>query len=344
MKNVIDLFCGAGGMSTGFREAGFRVLLGIDNNPSSLATFAVNHPRAKTMCADITKIDGKDIKKLLKREKIHVVVGGPPCQGFSVARKRNARDPRNNMPQEFLRIVGEMRPEWFVCENVVGILSAKSSDGTLVKDKFINKARKMGYQTKYRVLNASDFGVPQARRRVLFIGTSLNKPITFPSPNDIKSVISSKTLLKRQLVDQKYFFSKKLIRGFLRREKENRRRKLGFRWQFIKIGFPSYTIPARYWKDGANALIRYKDGTVRRLTEIECAKIQGFPNSYIFLGNRRETYEEIGNAVPPPLAAAVAKKLYAQESDGGNAYASKLSQVLRVSARGFSRQRAPVSV
>ncbi len=336
VKNVIDLFCGAGGMSAGFRAAGFRVLLGVDINPSYLATFAANHPQAKTVCTDVGGLNGKEIEKLTGGKKIHVVIGGPPCQGFSMARKRNPRDRRNNLPQEFLRIVGGVRPEWFVCENVVGILSAKLSDGTLVKDKFINTARRMGYQTEYRVLDASDFGVPQARRRIVFIGTRLGKPIIFPSPSGIKSVISTETLLKRRLVNQKYFFSKRLIQGFLRREKENGRRGLGFRWQFIKTGSPSYTIPARYWKDGANALIKYKDGAVRQLTETECARIQGFPNSYVFIGSKREIYEKIGNAVPPPLAAAVAKKLYAGGNGRDSAYASKFSQVLRVSERGFS--------
>ncbi|MBI4085041.1 MAG: DNA cytosine methyltransferase [Candidatus Liptonbacteria bacterium] len=331
VKNVIDLFCGAGGMSAGFRKAGFRILLGIDINPAYLATFATNHPEAKAVCEDIVGVSGTEIKKLLGEKKVHVVIGGPPCQGFSIARarKRNPKDPRNNMPQEFLRIVAKIRPEWFVCENVVGILSAKLSDGTLVKDKFINTARKIGYKSEYRVLDASNFGVPQARRRVVFIGTRLNKPIIFPSGNNIRAVISSKILLKKQLIDQKYFFSRKLIKGFRRREKENRKRGLGFRWQFIKVGSPSYTIPARYYKDGANALVRYNDKSIRRLTEIECARIQGFPKDYIFLGSKRGVYQKIGNAVPPPLAAAIAKNLYATPRNATNA--SKSLQALRVS-------------
>jgi len=343
-RNVIDLFCGAGGMSAGFQKAGFRILLGLDISPSSVATFAANHPNVKTVCADIVKVKGAEIKKLLSGKEIHVVIGGPPCQGFSMARKRNPKDPRNNLPLEFLRIVNEVRPEYFVCENVVGILSAKLLDGVLVKNKFTNLARKMGYRIEYRVLNASDFETPQARRRVIFIGTRLNKQIKFPEGDGYKAAISAETLLKRNLVDKRYFFSQKLIRGFQRREKENWRRGFGFRWQFLKIGIPSYTIPARYWKDGANALIRYKDGAVRKLTEIECARIQGFPDEYIFLGNKREIYEEIGNAVPPPLAAAVAKKLYAGESGRGGAYTSESSQALRVSARSFSRRHAPISV
>ncbi len=311
-RNVVDIFCGAGGMSTGFKKAGFRILLGIDINPTYLSTFAANHLNTKVVCADIRNVNRSVLKKFLKRGKIHVVIGGPPCQGFSIARKRNSSDPRNDLPQDFLRIVDEIRPEFFVCENVVGILSAKSSDGALIKDKFINSAKKIGYHTEYQILNAADFGVPQARKRVIFIGTYLKQKIKFPVNNSSKSVISSKLLLKRHLVHPKYFLSKKLIRGFQRREKENKKRGLGFKWQFLKIGTPSYTIPARYWKDGANALIRYNDTDIRRLTELECSRIQGFPDNYIFLGNKREIYEEIGNAVPPLLAKAIAKTLYAK--------------------------------
>ncbi len=311
-RNVIDLFCGAGGMSAGFRTAGFRILLGIDINQSYLNTFAVNHPNAYSLRADIRDVKGVTIRKLLGGKKIHIVIGGPPCQGFSMARKRNLKDPRNNLPLEFLRIVKETRPEWFVCENVVGILSAKLADGTLVRDKFIALVRRIGYRTEYKILNAANFGVPQARRRVVFIGTRLNRQIKFPKCNGNKTIISPKIIFRRQQVDKKYFFSSKLIKGFKRREKENVKRGLGFRWQFLKIGMPSYTIPARYWKDGANALIRYQDGAIRRLTEAECARIQGFSANYIFFGNKREIYEGIGNAVPPPLAKAVARSLYAK--------------------------------
>ncbi|XOB40885.1 MAG: DNA cytosine methyltransferase [Candidatus Nealsonbacteria bacterium] len=308
-KNLIELFCGAGGISEGFKNAGFKILLGIDINPVYLSSFAVNHPNAETLCDDIRHINGSTIKKYVGEKKIYAIVGGPPCQGFSVARKRNVKDSRNNLPLEFLRIVNEIRPRWFVCENVVGILTAKLPSDILVKDRFIGKAKKIGYKTEYRILNAAYFGVPQNRRRVIFIGTRLNKKIRFPSQKGNKTNLSWKILTKKHLVPKNLFYSKKLIKGFQKREKDNRKKGLGFRWQFLKPKSPSYTIPARYWKDGSNALVKYKDGSIRMLTEEECSKIQGFPQNYTFLGNKRKRYEQIGNAVPPLLAAAIAREI-----------------------------------
>jgi DNA (cytosine-5)-methyltransferase 1 len=309
-RNVIDLFCGAGGMSAGFNQAGFNILLGIDVNPIYVSTFATNHPESKVLCTDLRSIEGKSIKRIIGEKNIHVVIGGPPCQSFSIARKRDPKDSRNTLPQDFLRIVKEIRPEWFVCENVVGILSSKSSNGNSIKNEFVETAHKIGYKTSYKILNAANFGVPQARKRVIFIGTRLNKHVQFPTPNSHKTVVTPSLILRKNKVDKHYFFSKKLTAGFKRREKMNKKRGLGFKWQFLKIGEPSFTIPARYWKDGANALIKYRDGSIRKLTEIECAKIQGFPDGYIFLGNKREVYESIGNAVPPPLSKAIAENLF----------------------------------
>src|SRR3989344_9602212 len=118
--NVLDLFCGAGGLSEGFRQAGFNVLLGIDNDESALRTYKLNHPESETLSKDISKISKKDITKKIGNKKINLIIGVPPCQGFSMAGRRNPNDPRNFLVKQFLRIVNMINPEVFVIENVQG--------------------------------------------------------------------------------------------------------------------------------------------------------------------------------------------------------------------------------
>ena len=140
--NVIDLFCGAGGLSEGFKEAGFTSILGIDHNKSALETFAHNHREAETIFGDIENITKKDIKNKIGDKKVHLVIGGPPCQGFSMAGRRNPNDPRNKLVQEFLRVVNDFKPEFFVIENVQGFRSMTDKNGKLVLD-IVNELAKV---------------------------------------------------------------------------------------------------------------------------------------------------------------------------------------------------------
>ncbi|MBI2044927.1 DNA (cytosine-5-)-methyltransferase [Candidatus Pacearchaeota archaeon] len=269
--NVIDLFCGAGGLSTGFKQAGFNVILGIDNDGSALKTFKLNHPESEILEKDISK-----------------------------------NDPRNFLINQFLRIVSLVEPEIFVIENVHGLRSMKDENGRLVLDLIGKRIKKLRYSLKTYILNAEEYGVSQKRKRIFLVGG--RKSV------DLKIKKTNKTLLKNILLDKndvpgKYFYSQKLIKGFKRREKINKKLGRGFGWRFLSPDDTSYTISARYYKDGAEALVKYSENQIRRLTPEECALIQSFPKDYRFEGGIIKMYKQIGNAVPPKLGFAVAKAI-----------------------------------
>ena len=305
---VVDLFCGAGGLSTGFKMAGFNVLLGIDSIPVFCETFEKNDHKA--ICGDIRNISVEQIKQAINNKQVDVVAGGPPCQGFSMAGRRDTKDPRNSLFMEFIRIVNGLKPKFFVMENVPGILTMKTEKGELVKEIILKEYDKIGYKVEVKKLLAADFGVPQKRKRVVFIGTNTGKPIKFPEPtHSDKWVPVSSILMPQNKVDKKFFHSEKMIKGFVERKKKNDAKGKGFGAQYLRLDEPSYTISARYWKDGADALVKYSDSEIRMLTPEECAAIQTFPENYKWAGSKRDIYTQIGNAVPCYLAKAVAEEI-----------------------------------
>jgi DNA (cytosine-5)-methyltransferase 1 len=177
----IDLFAGAGGLSFGFGDVGFSPIYATDFDKDSCKSFELNHPQARVECADILTVNPEELRNELKisRGELDVLVGGPPCQGFSTYGKRDANDARNSLYKNYLSFLSTFLPKTFVIENVVGILSM--NNGEVVKD-IIQTTEKLGYTVDVQVLNAVSFGVPQFRKRVFFIGNRLNKPIRFPEP------------------------------------------------------------------------------------------------------------------------------------------------------------------
>jgi DNA (cytosine-5)-methyltransferase 1 len=309
---VIDLFCGAGGMSKGFKEANFQILLAIDNNAAALETYKKNNPETTTILADIEKVSNKKILEVLGKCSVDVIAGGPPCQGFSNANRiKNLNDRRNQLYKQFVRIVKLLKPKFFVMENVRGILSAKNGQNRYIIDDI--KIGLKEYNIVHQILFAANYGVPQLRKRAFIIGRKGNGSIIFPKETHLNNWIPvKKFLLSKENSPKNLFYSKKLIDGFKRREIMNKQRGFGFKWQFLNLDKPSYTIPARYFKDGANALVKYSNSKIRMLDWKECARIQTFPNDYIFTGSKRQIYAQIGNAVPPLLSYNVAKSIRAE--------------------------------
>lgn len=319
--NVIDLFCGASGLSTGFSSAGFNILLGVDIFDTALKTFKKNHPKSQILNKNIQEVNLSVINSLIGDKKINGIIGGPPCQGFSMAGKRQPNDPRNSLFMEYVRVVKEIKPDFFVMENVQGILSMKNEDGKKVIEIILEEFDNIkNYTLELHKVNTADYGIPQKRRRIFIIGYKKNYKFIFPKKSHSKTgknlkkwIGVKKILLPRNKVNKKYFYSQKLINGFLRREKINKKRNIGFGWQFLRLNEPSYTISARYYKDGAEALVKYnnsyREGSIRRLTPRECALIQSFPKSFKFEGSDNEIYQQIGNAVPPKMAKEIAKSI-----------------------------------
>ena len=318
--NVISLFSGCGGLDLGFKKSGFNILLANDMDKYAGQTYKENFPETKFIFGDIRKISVEDMKKRIGNRPIDAVIGGPPCQGFSNAGLRDPKDPRNSLFMEFIRIVAGFKPKYVVLENVPGILTMRTEKGDLVKDIIRDEFNKIGYKIESRILLATDYGVPQKRRRVIFIGTNTGKPIVFPQPTHAKTSSSTlkpwvsaySVLFDKDKVDKRYFHTQKMINGFMERKNRNKAKGNGFGWQILKKDEPSYTISARYWKDGSDALVYYSKNEVRMLTERECARIQSFPDDFIFTGPRKEIYRQIGNAVPPLLAESIANTIKKQ--------------------------------
>lgn len=183
---IIDLFCGTGGFSNGFAGANksFRTSLGIDLLAVATQTFKANHPTAMTLAGDIRKMRRADIceKLKLRRDDIDVIIGGPPCQGFSSIRPFRSSledDPRNSLFEEFASFVNFFRPKVFVMENVIGLATYRNGE---VIAKIQDCFRLLGYDAEWRILNAAHFGVPQKRERLILIGAQRGLPIRFPEP------------------------------------------------------------------------------------------------------------------------------------------------------------------
>lgn len=180
---VIDLFCGAGGLSEGFRQAGFRVLAGNDFFDAAGETFKATHREAKFLPGPIQAYSAQDFLDAAGLEvgELDVLVGGPPCQGFSVYNhQRGLHDERSSLYREYLRVVDGLRPKWVVLENVTGMTSA---GGGAAVDAIIDGLGALGYSVRPQILKAEEFGVPQERRRIVFIGNRLGLPIRFPEPS-----------------------------------------------------------------------------------------------------------------------------------------------------------------
>lgn len=306
---VVDLFSGAGGLSMGFYRTPFNILFGIEMDKYAAKTYSANfdHPMINKNICEV------NVDELVEQYgNADVVIGGPPCQGFSMAGKRDKNDPRNSLFMEYLRFVKAFNPKYFVLENVPGILTMKTAKGELVVDIIKAEFDAIGYNLKWKILAACDYGVPQKRRRVIFLGwkNGVTEP-NHPEPTHTKDtyVCMRDVLQPKEDVASKYYHSEKMIKGFIERKAKNEAEGKGFGAQFVKEDEPCYTISARYYKDGSDALVRYSDTEIRRLTEKEAARVQSFPDSFVFPVSGMQTYKQIGNAVACLVGEAISRSI-----------------------------------
>lgn len=341
MKNkptVIDLFCGCGGLSYGFTEAGYNVLLGIDHWKDAIVTFENSHQNAKGIVADLFTETPKDIVKKTGIKNADIIIGGPPCQGFSIAGKRIIDDERNQLYKSFVSFVKHFQPKVFLMENVPNIVSMGNG---VVKDSIINDFEKLGYTVVYKILLASDYGVPQNRRRAFFIGTKNDKEFIFPEPTTEKHITSKEAIsdLPKDTLEDGSKYPIKVQNEFQKLMRKNssgvfnhqitihnektieiismvpdggnykslpkelhQTRKVNIAWTRLNSQKPSFTIDT-----GHNHHFHYEFDRVP--TARESARLQSFPDDYIFKGGKTSQLKQIGNAVPPLLAKTIAEEL-----------------------------------
>ncbi len=310
--NVLDLFCGCGGMSKGLQDAGLNVIAGIDVWDKAINSYKKNLNHV-SVCCDIREMEPEEFNNnYIKGINIDVIVGGPPCQGFSIAGKRDNKDPRNSLFMEYVKYLNFFKPKAFIIENVIGILSMKNSKNEKVIDIIMELLEK-NYNCIICKLYASDFEVPQNRRRVIVIGIRKDLNILPTEPDVIlkkeERIPVSSILLSKEIVDKKNYLSERAINGIIAKKEKAKKNGNGFGAQFLKLDKPSYTIPARYWKDGYDALVKYNDTEIRRLTILELKRIQSFPDDYYLDGNKKDQIMQIGNAVACRFAYHLGKHI-----------------------------------
>lgn len=310
--NVIDLFCGCGGMSKGLTDAGLNVIAGIDIWDKAVDSYNKNYHH-KAYCADLTQLPPEKFNELYNKENknVDILVGGPPCQSFSIAGKRDKNDPRNALFMEYVKYLDYFKPKAFIMENVIGMLSKKTANGESVIDIIMEQLNK-NYNCIINKLYASDFEVPQNRRRTIIIGIRKDINILPKEPEPIIKSVQNRIpvksiLIPKEDVDKKYYLSEKALAGIANKKGVNKKKGFGFGAQMLDFDKPSYTIPARYWKDGYDALVKYNEKEIRRLTITELKRIQSFPDNYIIDGSTKDIIMQIGNAVACKFAYYLGK-------------------------------------
>ena len=306
-----DLFCGAGGMAKGFEMAGFNQVCGLDWFKEAGMTYRENfsHPLIE---GDITQREIKEkfintVKEKLNGKNLTVLSGGFPCQGFSMSGNRIVEDKRNSLYKDMLEIIDELQPEFIVAENVKGLRSMLKGK---VEDKIKADIRKLGYVVNVTVLNSADYYVPQKRERVIFIANRIGKKNYHPAP---------------LLESDSYITTKEAIGDLVKMKdnpkfnhvRTNHNDDMKERLAKVPEGKSLYDKYSDSWKkcpwNEASCTIKENHGGVnihpiepRVITVREMARLQSFPDSFIFKGTKSKQMVQIGNAVPPLLAKAIA--------------------------------------
>ena len=330
INKFIDLFSGAGGLLRGFMDAGFEPEFSVEVWEPAIQTHNRNYPQVPIWNRDIRTIKNEEIEKY--KEKVDLIVGGPPCQGFSTIGKRLVKDPRNELVFEFIRFVDVIRPRVFLMENVRGLLSANNG---MIKDAITAEFEAIGYKVKHEVICAADYGVPQMRYRVLFLGIreDLEVEPSFPEKKRDKSNYANVGDAIMDLVGKENDFPnhvpmkhndivtkriacikegegipeeglpEDVAKGSRSDFTDNRIKNFSHVYKRLSRQKPATTMVP-----GHNAFPLHPTEN-RSLTVREAARIQTFPDDVIFEGNRQNQCIQVGNAVPVKLAFEMAEHI-----------------------------------
>ena len=349
--SVVDLFCGAGGLSKGFMNAGYDVKIGIDWNDAALVTFAKNHGDAEAVKLDLFNLDNVvKIKEKLQQKnvnKLDVLIGGPPCQGFSLAGNRVESDERNTLYTAMVKTAELLKPKVILLENVPGMIRLY---GGKVKEKIFEDFEALGYTMNVDVLYAPDFGIPQIRKRAFFIGLlNSEKPFEYPLPylKESEYITCEQAICDLPSLEGDYDFNLTTIRDYVcnplndyqkmmlknsvrvfNHIPTNHTQKTIDHIKLVPDGGKYTDLPPELSKNfkyheslhrynskkpsltidtGHRTHFHYKWNRIP--TVRENARLQSFPDDFIFYGNKQEQYKQVGNAVPPLLGQALAKEI-----------------------------------
>lgn len=329
---IIDLFCGIGGLSLGFEQAGFEVVTAIDMWADAVKTYNHNRKEKVAQVISVEDFNVNVLPQIVSTEKITGIIGGPPCQGFSTVGQRNVEDPRNKMYLEFYKAVRMANPDFFVIENVKGMLTLNK--GAFVKDLLERFGENgLGYTISYKLLNAADYGVPQNRYRVFYVGIK-NKKFEFPEPLGYQ--LSAKDGISDLLGANENRYGTEPQNDFQKTMRLGCKKPLNHDYtchteQTIGIiskipdGGNIKSLPREFWEvrkynkafermsslrpsntidTGHRNYFHYAEPRIP--TVRESARIQSFPDNFEILGARGSQYKQVGNAVPPMLAKVIA--------------------------------------
>ena len=342
---VVDLFSGCGGFSYGFQQAGYHVIIGVDNNKIALDTFGMNHENSKTLLLDLH--EDSSIEKIVHakgNQLVDVIIAGPPCQGFSLTGSRKENDERNTLFNAVFRLAKKVNPKVIIIENVQGLLTLYK--GKAKKD-IINLCEELGYNCTPKLLYAPDFGVPQIRKRVFFVALKKELGVfEFPKPTHLpndyvgcKSAIGDLPDLDKSYGAEEMKYDKKAASYYQKMMREGSNviknhigtkhtehvidvisqvpeggnhkdlppgvgdsRKFNEAWTRYDGKKPSKTIDT-----GHRNHFHYKWNRVP--TVRENARLQSFPDKFIFSGTKTQQYRQVGNAVPPLLGKVLGTQL-----------------------------------
>lgn len=345
---ILDLFSGAGGFSYGMeKNAHFKTVIAVDFNPNALATFKYNMPDTHIITGDITNAEiKKQIIELSEQLHVNMIIGGPPCQGFSLkGKKLGLNDPRNYLFNEYLSIVETLRPDVFTIENVKALLSTSAG---WFKDQIIEKVKRLGYHVSYGVLNSSMFGVPQARERAIFLCCK-EKRIGLPIGTDkivtVRDAISDLAYLNSGEGDFEQEYINEPMSDYQKERRKNSKKLYNHKasnhsaiaikklsmippesgkehlpqellgkqqfsgtWGRLKWDTVSPTIDTRF--DASSNGTNNHPFLNRAITPREAARLQSFDDDFVFVGAKVQIRQQIGNAVPPLMAKAIADEIY----------------------------------